>query len=175
VFRTWLVLDMSRTRVGYCSSPSQSQSEVCNSLCPRSHPFSLQDCPEPSILPPSKKARQGAYPVSPHPSWDFGDLSSSGASAENTRQGRRHRGSKSDGCSANRQENCSDLPGRCMDQHSHPATGLGIASASHTPDAAGQRHQALPFLGIGTPLPATEINATEQRFRLREKRPAAED
>jgi hypothetical protein len=74
-----------------------------------------QDLPRPRLFPPSHLARQVVWSLPPHPSFDFGELGSSGASSkflETREDPEKFKISESDSCSANCQGKCS-TPERC--------------------------------------------------------------
>jgi hypothetical protein len=117
---------------------------------------------KPRVFPPPQNA---SWPVSPHPSWDFGDQSLCRRLLL-VRQNAQHGTEKS-----KQRIMLAQTTGKLQPlQHARrvhgPAFGscCGPGERPQIPGDAHQRHQALPSLGIRTPPigPETGIHATEK-------------
>jgi hypothetical protein len=98
-----LVLN-SRTGVTFWGLTAKCATEVSTRGC---HRLSLESCPEPRFFPPSQSARQAVWSISPRPSWDVGDQSSSGASSKMHNKAGEGKPANQAATTQNRQENCS--------------------------------------------------------------------
>jgi len=130
------------------------QKEVSAVDCHRG--FSHQEPPPPpSVVFP----RPVVWSISPQPSWDVGDLGSSGASS-NVLLPREWPGevtpANQTAAAQTARENAARPKKVCMGQHWHPATGLASGERPSIPDSVvlqtSVTRALLLFLGIGTPL-----------------------
>jgi len=130
------------------------QKEVSAVDCHRG--FSHQEPPPPPgvVFP-----RPVVWSTSPQPSWDVGDLGSSGASS-NVLLPREWPGevtpANQTAAAQTARENAARPKKVCMGQHWHPATGLASGERPSIPDSVvlqtSVTRALLLFLGIGTPL-----------------------